>query len=321
MKYLFRLSILLFSLSSCGRPPIKPEKQVIHSSIPVAVVVESEIKGEIFGVPLKNPSGLSIDSAGSIYVCDQGNNRIIKFSPDLKPVKEVGGYGSQTGLFDQPRYITSDEFRYILVSDAGNHRIQKLDYNLAFVDVIILDDLDDPLKYGSLSGLAISSDGSIRVADPERNRLVSLNNVGQFEKFTGDLGDRGGQLFEPAKVTIDHHDNIFICDAGNGRVVEYDKYQTFSREIADPSMIKPVASVFPDEETLWILDQQANSLFCFSSAGLKLTTQPIPIYGGERQLSNPYDLLLLPGDRMLISDFGNDRMVVCKIIFNQTSNR
>ena len=51
--------------------------------VPVALVVERVISGDILGKPLRRPFGLAVDVRGHVYVSDAGNSRIIKFNTDM----------------------------------------------------------------------------------------------------------------------------------------------------------------------------------------------------------------------------------------------
>lgn len=292
------------------RTPFRPAR-----GLPAALVIQSEISGDIFGQRLKHPTGLALDADGNIYICDQGNNRIIKFSDSLTARRDKGGYGNETGLFKKPSFVTVDNGRQILVSDTDNRRLQRFDADLIYLDQIPLTDASDPLKYGAPSGVGLLKDGSIRVADYERNRLIALNNVGVFDQFVGALGSRGGQLEKPEKVVVDDDDNVFVCDRGNSRLVVYDKYNTFSREISDEQMSRPVAAVIDSSAVLWVLDQETAEIHCFSLTGILLSPKPIQILGSATRPDQPSDIVLLPHDRILISDSGNDRLLLCSIVY------
>jgi len=72
-----------------------------------------------------NPIGMTVDSAGKIYVADTGNNRIQKFSNDGVFVEKWGTYGPGDGQFNNPCGVAVDPTGNVYVADAGNYRIQK----------------------------------------------------------------------------------------------------------------------------------------------------------------------------------------------------
>lgn len=75
-------------------------------------------------VALNKPQGLCFDSSDSLYVADCGNHRILKFSPDLAVLWQIGREGSGDGEFREPTDVACDSNGRIIIADARNHRIQ-----------------------------------------------------------------------------------------------------------------------------------------------------------------------------------------------------
>ena len=59
---------------------------------------------------------------------------------------------------DEPQFIFVDESQGVLVSDAQNRRIERFTLDLVGIDQIVLDETDDPLKYGHPMGIALTRD-------------------------------------------------------------------------------------------------------------------------------------------------------------------
>ncbi len=106
------------------------------------------ISGTILGRQLAHPVGITSDDRGNLYLVDAGNNRLIKFDSDLRPVRDAGGFGYAEGLLNGPTHIEIDNNLNLYVSDPGNQRVSIYDASLNFAEVVSLIDDEDPLKYG-----------------------------------------------------------------------------------------------------------------------------------------------------------------------------
>ena len=65
------------------------------------------------------------DREGNFYVSEYGDyDRIQKFTPDGRFIRQWGGQGSAPGQFRRPQKLVFDEDQNLWVADACNHRIQ-----------------------------------------------------------------------------------------------------------------------------------------------------------------------------------------------------
>jgi len=315
-RLLRQLVLVLVFLASCGRPPRPEPPQSEFLKTPIALLVEQEISGRVLGKPLLRPFGLATDARGAIYVCDAGNNRIVKLNPDLTADVEIGGFGTDEGAFNRPSFIVVDYDLNLLVSDEGNRRLCRYNSRLQFVEELAFYDDEDPLKFGYPSGVNLTDYGEVWVADRERNRIAVFDNVGTFDRFIGEFGYAGGQLLSPEKIVKNRRGGFIVCDAGNGRLVVYDEYGNFLREISDNALDYPISAA-SDNRGVWILDRSTGKIHLFNNGGRKVfQTGPI-LAGNGWALKEPSDIVILPDGRLMISDSGNNRLLVCRILFEE----
>ena len=116
------------------------------------------------------PTDVVIAPNGDIFVTDSHrmevgkpgvslNNRVVRFTRDGKFVKEWGKKGSGPGELSEPHTIAMDSRGRLFVGDRENNRIQIFDQDGRY--------LDEWRQFGRPSGIFITSDDTIYVADSE----------------------------------------------------------------------------------------------------------------------------------------------------------
>ncbi len=120
------------------------------------------------------PSGIAIDAEGRIWVADSRNRRVEVFKSEGKFLFQFGESGSGNGQFIKPRGIAFDNAGNAWISDQDNYHVQEFDpkgkYLAKFGEFG-----SGPGQFGSIIsgplGLAIDSEDSIFVANPENERV------------------------------------------------------------------------------------------------------------------------------------------------------
>jgi uncharacterized protein (TIGR03437 family) len=145
--------------------------------------------GQAISAKLNSPAGVTVDSAGNLFIVDQGNHRVRKVALD-GTISTVAGTGTAgfngdnisavTAHLNQPRLLTVDAAGNLYIADQSNHRIRKVSTN------------------GTISTIAGTG--------------------------TSGAGGEGGaatnaQLSFPTGVALDNAGNLYIADGGNHRVV------------------------------------------------------------------------------------------------------
>ncbi len=104
------------------------------------------------------PCDVAFGANGDIFVADghQGS-RVAKFSRDGRFIKSWGTKGEGPGQFQTPHAIATDSKGRLFVADRGNRRIQIFDQEGNF--------LDEWKQFGRPSGILITADDTIHVAD------------------------------------------------------------------------------------------------------------------------------------------------------------
>jgi sugar lactone lactonase YvrE len=124
------------------------------------------------------PTDVVVAPSGDIFVTDSHrngkNNRVVKFTGAGKFIKEWGGKGSATGELSEPHTIAIDSRGRLFVGDRENNRIQIFDQDGRY--------LDQWRQFGRPSGIFISADDTIYVADSESGPDTGAHELSGIKK-------------------------------------------------------------------------------------------------------------------------------------------
>ena len=135
-----------------------------------------------------SPNGITIDSAGNLYVCDYSNHRIRKIEPDGRVTTIAGStVGTNDNVigtnaqFRFPNSITIDSAGNLYVCDFNNNRIRKIGTNGMVTTIagqLTSGTTDNVIgtnaQFSSPSGITIDSTGNLYVSDRGNNSIRKL---------------------------------------------------------------------------------------------------------------------------------------------------
>ena len=137
------------------------------------------------------PNDVAVAPNGDIFVTDSHrrgkNNRVVKFDKTGKFTKEWGHKGSGPGELSEPHAIAIDSQGRLFVGDRENNRIQILDQDGKV--------LDEWRQFGRPSGIYITRDDTIYVADSESGPDTGANELMGIRKGIRIGSARDGKVF------------------------------------------------------------------------------------------------------------------------------
>jgi DNA-binding beta-propeller fold protein YncE len=158
------------------------------------------------------------DSAGNYFVSEYGEfDRIQKFAPDGKFIREWGGHGSEPGQFLRPQHLEIDSVGNLWVADACNHRIQVFDGNGKQVAMWGTQGRE-PGQLQYPYSLSLDGQGHVYICEYGNHRVQKFTLDGNSVACWGREGRKPGQLFNPWALVLDSQGRVHVLDSNNHRV-------------------------------------------------------------------------------------------------------
>ena len=158
----------------------------------------------------RNPTGVSVDSSGNVYVADRHNDRIQKFSPDGTWLSAWGSYGSANGQFSSPWGVYIDHSDNVYVSDPGNNRIQKFAPDGTWLATWVSG--DNVGQTGFMIGLTVGPNGHFYAVNPWNARIQEFAPDGTWLSAWGEQSSTDGWLYTPTRFGIGPDGTIYAAD-------------------------------------------------------------------------------------------------------------
>ena len=131
-------------------------------------------------------TSITVDSSNNLYVLDGNNNRLQIFNSSGTFVRQITGNG---GAWNFPEGFTVDDSGNIYVSDSGNERIQIFNSSGVFQQELDATDFGVG-SFDYISGLAITDEGKLFVADSSRVLTAQFDRVVEEPSVTSFPGNR-----------------------------------------------------------------------------------------------------------------------------------
>ena len=198
--------------------------------------------------------GLTVDSAGNLFIADAGNARVrrVDTAGVITTVAGSGerGFSGDGGPATEARLgtvsgLAVDDTGNLYLADLEHHRVRRVDATGTIATIVGTgrggyngDDI--PATEASLlhpRGLAVDESGNLYIGDAFNHRVRRVDRMGMITTVAGigqwdSVGDggpaEGADLRSPLAVAVDAYDNVYIADGLNSRVRKVDSAGTIT---------------------------------------------------------------------------------------------
>jgi sugar lactone lactonase YvrE len=224
---------------------------------------------------------MSIDANGSIYVIDNDNARVTKWTPGASTGILVAGGNGQGSTLNKLSYpygmFVEPNTSIIWIADSSNNRVVK--WSSPSTGVLIAGSLGSKSnQFNTPMGLFVDITASytLYVADTYNHRIQKwLSGAINGTTVAGQTGVSGSglnQLFYPTALILDKNGTIYIVDNGNNRIMQWFPGSSSGVLIAGtntygnlPNQLKnPVSVRLDSSEALIIADDDNNRIQRFA---------------------------------------------------------
>jgi DNA-binding beta-propeller fold protein YncE len=267
------------------------------------------------GGQLNAPWGLALDSVGNIYIADQDNSRVAKFTVDGTYLDELAGAGDPYVAFHQPQGVTLDSHGNIYVADTENYRIVKFTSTGAYVS-----------EWGSQgkgnyllnfpSGMNFDSNDSLYVADTGNARIVKYSSQGTYITEWGSYGEGDSQFVAPHAVAVDSQNNVYVIDADNNCVQKFASDGTFIAKwgtsgSGNGEFLQPVGIAADSFGEIYVADSGNHRICKFTSEGKFILKWGVS-GSGDGQFNEPHGIVVDASGYVYVADTYNHRIQIFK---------
>ena len=194
----------------------------------------SSVDGSLSNATFSNPWGIAFDTAGNMYVCDQGSCTIRKIttSGTVTTIAGTGVSGYQDGpgasaQFRNPNYLVLDTSNNIYLADKDNCVIRKITPSgvvSTYAGIAgpsgYVDGNSSIARFSLPTGICIDSNNNLYISDYGNGLIREVSSSGIVSTIAGQYNVLGSADGPSATATFNGSTSINIDSGGNFYVVD-----------------------------------------------------------------------------------------------------
>jgi DNA-binding beta-propeller fold protein YncE len=250
-----------------------------------------------------NPAFAATGPDGSVYISDNGNNRVQRFTADGAFLASFGSAGAGPGQFNGPTGISVGPDGSVYVADSGNNRVQRFDANGTFISQWGSPGSGDGQFQGP-TGVGVGPDGSVYVGDSGNARIERFLADGTF--FSSFASGAGG-FGQIQGVAVGSDGSVYAVDNVNGRVEHFDANGGFIGTWGSPGsgdgQFLNARGVAASPAGVYVADATQNRIQKFTTTGAFVDS--LDASSGDTALSAPTGVAISSAGQIYV--VGNNR--------------
>jgi DNA-binding beta-propeller fold protein YncE len=224
---------------------------------------------------LNFPYGVAVDPAGRLFVADNLNHRIVRYSTASTGYAykaRWGSYGRGPGQLAFVRGIATDRSGNVYVANTGNDRIDVFDLNGRLLRSFGTSGRAEG-QFNTPTGVAADSNGIRAVTDAVNGRVEFLGPDGTIISSMGSPNPGPTILPRPVAVAFDVPGDIYVLDQRRARIVVFSRatglpVRTIGTQGSGPGqMLDPSAIALDGAGNVYVADTGNDRIVRFTAAG------------------------------------------------------
>ncbi len=254
------------------------------------------------------PYGLAFDDDQSMIIADWGNHRVVRWKirdTNGQVIAGGSGQGKEPNQLNCPTDLLIDkQTNSLIICDHGNRRVVRWSRVDGTTEgEILLDDI-------TCWGLAMDNQRYLYISDIEKNEVIRYHMEDNNRTVVAGGHERGfglNQLNGPTYIFVDQHQNLYVSDTWNHRVMKWDKDATEGSVIVEGFPRGLFVDVKGD---VYVADYGSHKLICCPKGETKGTVIAGGNAGGEEanQLYYPWGLSSDRQGNLYVADHSNHRV-------------
>lgn len=202
-------------------------RQITAAGVVTTLAGQADVAGNADGVgtaaSFRGPNGIAVDSAGVVYVADTGNRSIRRISAGGVVTTLTPSQG-----LDTPRGVAVDGTGRILVAERGTHTIRTVAADGTIATLAgtpgtpgTTDAAGTAARFHFPAGVAVSSDGTVYVADTDNDTIRAIASSGSVTTIAGLAGrsssadgqGAAARFEDPFAAAVDAAGVVYVADS------------------------------------------------------------------------------------------------------------